>query len=642
MTHSQPFSSSLFCSECQRYIGAADWCVFCKTPRPADAGLPQAGQPLWRAGCGGKASDVLELPGAVVLAGEGGMLYGIEPTLGHCLWTFDCGGALRPGLQARGRRIYAALRAGEVLAIDAAQDEARLAWRFPLGTQAGALAEVGQRIYIGDMEGVLHALDDTGESAQLAWEAPPGQAIAAAPAVWGRLALVVTRHHEGRLLALDIDHRGVVYWQKELDERGVACRVLALPARGHAAAQALALAAGESGRVRGYRLPDGAPSGLDYEMEELLYGSLVLAGGRLFLASRQGRVAALDLASGQEAWPALELGTELAGLALRRDVLYALGCEGELWAIAAGSGTIQWRHELHEPACCGLAAAGERLLVKSASQGWSAWPWHLAHWAWAAQQHLDWNEFDSAAAAFALAGEVGAAEQAWIAAGEPLKAARLYSALGRDEQAAQVYYKAVEQQETRFPVLAALHLEHAADHYEAAEKPDEADRCRRRAARMAPHPYLKLDLEPFNYSACEVGQPFALGLRLRNAGSGAAEQVRFRLGGRLERLVQGSVAACLPAKFEDVLEFENLVPAEEGEHLLKVLLKYCGEGGEEQAVEASFLLQVKSPPPGSIDIDGDAGRVKVEVRDGAPLPRVRIRGMAGSVSFRVVSGEEGG
>lgn len=71
-------------------------------------------------------------------------------------------------------------------------------------------------------------------------------------------------------------------------------------------------------------------------------GSLAVGGGRLFVASAQAYLAALDAATGQEQWR-VEFDSPLNGSpAVAGDKVYVSALDSTLWALDTASGRIQW------------------------------------------------------------------------------------------------------------------------------------------------------------------------------------------------------------------------------------------------------------------------------------------------------------
>ncbi|MCB1387812.1 MAG: PQQ-binding-like beta-propeller repeat protein [Rhodobacteraceae bacterium] len=71
-------------------------------------------------------------------------------------------------------------------------------------------------------------------------------------------------------------------------------------------------------------------------------GALAVSGGRLFVASSQAYLAALDTATGQEIWR-VDFDSPLTGSpAVTGDTVYVSAIDSTLWALDAATGRIQW------------------------------------------------------------------------------------------------------------------------------------------------------------------------------------------------------------------------------------------------------------------------------------------------------------
>ena len=120
-------------------------------------------------------------------------------------------------------------------------------------------------------------------------------------------------------------------------------------------------------------------------------------------------------------------------------------------------------------------------------------------------------------------------------------------------------------------------------------------------------------------------------VEIRNVGNAPAEGIHFHLGGRLARRIEGSLHGALAPAASAVLEFEGLIPTASGRERLTVSVT-CGVA----RADASFEFDVAAPPPGAVTIDGDAGGLILRLREGAPPPRVHVKGMAGMVKVEMM------
>jgi len=640
---------TIFCPTCLRYLGATEGCPFCGWVRPPAERIPEPGQPLWHLPTySPPAGEPLLAGEALYCADQAGRLYALHSLDGALLWDYDCGSRLRSGFIARGERLYAATRAGEILALDltltpipspnAGRGEpdspfpareggrgVRSIWRFTLSGTPGRLSSDDRLLYIGNSEGTLYALKDAGEGCEVAWHVTLDQPISAAPVPWRHLLLLATRHHQGQIIAIETRGRQEA-WRRPLGGRGaylLAGRIQSKEQAGDAV-----IAVTDQGRVSAYSLPDGDPLGWSYQAQGGLVTAPVVGDGLVYLGEGDGRVVALNINNGS-ARPLANLSGCVTGLTAWRGLLFAAALPGKVVALDAASSEQAWHWDVPGSLAprAGLAVADGLVLVGSAAEGWLALPWHLGDYRWAARCCRAWGDLENAAAFTALSGDASAAEAAWFDAGQAEKAARMWVGIGEDERAGRAFCKAAEDSRLPYPSLAAAHYHHAADHFEMSGKMQEANDCRQRAGRMGRFPYLKIEL--LNNSLTEAGLAGTAGVAVRNIGNSPAHQVRFRLGGRLAHLVRGDLQQPLLPGSQVEWEFQDLIPIAVGRHPLRILLTYADESGALLQAETSPELDIAPPPPGTIQLEKDRiGVIWVRVPKGAPLPVVRSRGDA--------------
>jgi hypothetical protein len=318
----------------------------------------------------------------------------------------------------------------------------------------------------------------------------------------------------------------------------------------------------------------------------------------------------------------------IIGLAVWEGLVCAACRGGALHVLDAADGVEAGRWDAGGPLTAGPVVVDGTVLVGSEA-GWSALPWHLGQWHWAAARFRTRGNLDAAAACHALAGELDQATQAWLDAGKPERPAWLWTGLGEDRRAAAAFRRAADAERSRQPALAAAYLNQAADCLERGDAMTEAAACRQQASRMGRFPHLRLKLT--NISVAEAGEKMTAEVEVRNMGNAIAERVCFRLGGRLARSVAGVLPSALAAGASAGLEFEGLIPTASGRERLTVSVTCGDDCSAAVRADASFEFDVAEPSPGAITVEGDAGAVIVRVHEGAPSPRVRVKGMAGVV-----------
>ncbi|MFC3711748.1 PQQ-binding-like beta-propeller repeat protein [Sphingoaurantiacus capsulatus] len=303
----------------------------------------------WTASIGEGSSKTARLNATPVVAG--GRVYTIDTTAtvrafnaqtGAVVWSSritkereKTNVAFGGGVSVEGGRVYATSGYGIAAAFDAATGAQ--AWRVDLGNPLrGAPSIEGDRVYVLSQDNQLFTLatadgktlwDSTGTVEQT------GLLGAGAPAVAQDTAVV--GFSSGELNALRVEN-GRVAWQDALARTG---RTTALAA-----------------------LAD-------------IDASPVIDRGRVFAIGHGGRMAALELATGQRVWERNLAGTSTPWVA--GDYIYAVTVEGELVAVTRGEGKVKWVRQLQKwrneedkkgpIQWSGPVLAGDRLYLTSTS-----------------------------------------------------------------------------------------------------------------------------------------------------------------------------------------------------------------------------------------------------------------------------------
>lgn len=209
----------------------------------------------------------------------------------------------------------------------------RVRWRLdvkaPVWAGLAHDAETG-RLFVATDAGVLHAIDTAGQGA-VAWTFDTGKPVKARPTVVGDAVYVVS--DSGFLHRLD-KRSGAERWRARVDA--------ATPPR----------------------LP-----GSDERSRWDRYGSSVLADGvRLFVASRDRHLYALDPGTGRELWRVAAGDLMTATPARWRDLLFFADYGGKVQAVDAKDGTPRWSYDARLPVAGDLTVdAAGRVLVGSRS-----------------------------------------------------------------------------------------------------------------------------------------------------------------------------------------------------------------------------------------------------------------------------------
>ncbi len=263
--------------------------------------------------------------------------------------------------------LYAASVDGRVVALDPVSGETR--WAQDLDVRvAGALGAGDGLLALGTASGEVIALERDGGAVR--WRQSLSSEVLAPPAV-GQ-ASVVVRTADGHVFALDAAN-GEQRW---LYSRNVP----ALTLRGHSSPVLVndgVVAGFDNGRLSALDLATGSaawestvavPEGrTDLARMVDIDADPLVDRGDLFAGAYQGRVAGVALGSGEVAW-ARELSVT-GGLAVDDERLYVTDAQGRVWALDRRNGASVWRAEkLRGLRLAAPSVAGEYLLV-AASDG---------------------------------------------------------------------------------------------------------------------------------------------------------------------------------------------------------------------------------------------------------------------------------
>lgn len=257
--------------------------------------------------------------------------------IGKAQETFEA--MLRPAF-AEGS-VYAAGREGRVVAVDAADGDRR--WRTDLDVSlTGGVGAGGGLVLVGTLGGDLVALHaDSGEEA---WRAKLSSEILAPAAVSGDLVVVQTQDAKVYGLAAGDGSRR---WLFEADLPVLTLRGTAAPL----IADGLVLAAFANGKLVALDAASGNPRwearvampGGRTELERMVdLNTPVLAGDIVYAVSYQGRAGAFTKGSGRELWTREASSYRAPALSLNQ--LYLVDTRDHVLALRATGGQELWRN----------------------------------------------------------------------------------------------------------------------------------------------------------------------------------------------------------------------------------------------------------------------------------------------------------
>lgn len=580
--------TSLFCPTCSTYFPSGEMCPHCGQRRPL-AQVPAApDQPLWRVKVPGRvasrllAAQIDDLSGLIApwafmpsraetTPPDGGVSI-FDVLNGTLVWEkplgvpIEGGAALNVetqtilvGLAARG------LGAGEgwLIALDLRTGQER--WRVSAGGAVESAPVVEQaRVYVTAADGALHCCD--ARTGQQVWRTPvfDGQAVRlpASPVVvkergkvqailvgtYGRLS----GREPGRLVA--VDERGTVLWSvpaggnvrgTPLAERG---RVYVTAYRDQPSTGVLTafdVRTGQAVWKQPFVLHASVPQAPDRGRGSYnLSASPLLSGSTLYVGSLDHHLYALDAATGQPRW-AHDAGAGIATAPIGLEGLIVCGANnGRVYAVEAATGERVWSFDLANGAHVWtdtFSLEQGQLAVGTNDGSLALLPWHMGHYAWAAQRLEQAGRYGEAGDCYALAAHFQPlnAEQAyqqavaqWLKAGEMERAAQLWRALDQPVRAATAYRQAGQHWQQRDPLRAARAFQLAAELFFKQHDVDAVNDCTRALARCLQRSHVQLEV--VNVRTFIQGEAGRLTLRLTNEGAWPIEQVRLWLGGALE------------------------------------------------------------------------------------------------------------
>ena len=241
-------------------------------------------------------------------------------------------------------RIVTAGRDGTINAyrLEDGDELAEIELDIPLSGGVGGTEDVW---LVGSQNGELIAV--SGSSHEVLWRTPVPSEILARPVVYGK-STVLARTADGQVLGVDIK-TGNIEWN-------YAKTIPALTLRGSSSAilsRSYTYVGLESGRLIALSPVDGevawdialtVPQGRS-EIQRLvdIDGQSELYGRILYVASYQGRIAAIDVTRGQFLW-ARPFSTH-TGVSVDKDAVYSSDDRSHIWALDRNNGATLWKQD---------------------------------------------------------------------------------------------------------------------------------------------------------------------------------------------------------------------------------------------------------------------------------------------------------
>ena len=241
-----------------------------------------------------------------------------------------------------GDSLYAASAEGRVISVD--PESGRVRWKQDLELAlSGGLGHHGNSIFVGASEGLVIRLD--ADSGAEIWRATVSGEVLSAPQGDGRY--VVAQTYDGKLMGFDYEN-GEVRWTYTSD-------VPVLTLRGTGTPMVLgdnAIAGFADGKVVAINLRSGnvawevrvaIPQGRS-EIERIvdIDGSMALSGSELYVASYQGRLAAIDTRSGRRLWQ--RNVSSVSGVGVGFGNVYVADDDGTVSAFLRNGQGVRWQN----------------------------------------------------------------------------------------------------------------------------------------------------------------------------------------------------------------------------------------------------------------------------------------------------------
>ena len=282
------------------------------TPEPAKLEEFQPAteiETLWsrRVASGGGGQRLMLRPvvaeGSVFAAGHDGDVAAYDPFSGERHWEVDTGVSISGGPGAGSGLVVVGSGGGDVVAMNGANGA--VAWRARVSSEVLSAPAVGERIVVvRTVDGKLYGLDAAnGERSWVYDRTVPVLTLrgTSAPVIAGDR--VIAGFDSGHLVAVSLAD-GELLWESHI--------------------------AAPTGRTELERLAD-------------IDADPIVSDGVVYVATFQGRFAAVDLGTGQPLWRR-DLSSH-AGIGLGRRLVYVTDDRSHVWAFDRDSGSSLWRQD---------------------------------------------------------------------------------------------------------------------------------------------------------------------------------------------------------------------------------------------------------------------------------------------------------
>jgi len=270
-----------------------------------------------------------------------------------------------------GTSIFTASKNGVVAAND--RQTGKSLWQTNTGADiSGGTATYAGLVYVGTREGDVYALNQS--NGKIIWKAASSSEILAPPAASDDIVLVKTI--DGRVTAFS-NTDGHERWKYQQTEPNLILRGSSAPQIIHGSA----IVGFENGDLAKLRLRDGDvqwqktiadPQGI-FAIQRMIDidADPIVIGNRVYAATYQGRIAALDLSSGNELWN--HDISSYSGIAADGNKVYVSDAQSHVWAFNATGGAVSWQQTQLAARTITGPALISRYVVVGDAEGYLHW-----------------------------------------------------------------------------------------------------------------------------------------------------------------------------------------------------------------------------------------------------------------------------
>ena len=238
--------------------------------------------------------------------------------------------------------LYVAAAEGDLMAVDA--ESGRKLWSVNVDLRiSGGVGKYGDSLFLGGADGLVIRLD--ANSGAEIWRAEVSGEVLAAPQ--GNGDLVVAQTYDGKLIGLDYE-TGSQRWAHLSDVPVLTLRGTATPL----IVDSFAIAAFADGKVLAISLDNGSvawearvaiPQGRS-EIERIvdIDGSMATQGLELYVASYQGRLAAVEMRAGRKIWQ--RNVSSVSGVSVGFGNVYVADQDGTVSAYLRNGQGVRWQN----------------------------------------------------------------------------------------------------------------------------------------------------------------------------------------------------------------------------------------------------------------------------------------------------------